>query len=135
MKINLKSLETVEFKNSLNKHFTQASLEALIITKVESIPEYTGMKLNPELIVFISTVIEQAILDNKTKGVDKQTMFLNIYEKLFELTDIEKVCIIQILEFLLTNKLIKVADGKYIKFIKRICSSIASNLFTGSITA
>ena len=117
MNLDLKAMDTIQFKNSLKDNCTSESIVVAIQDKIKSIPNIENQKYNPELMIFIACVLEQTLYDNKVKG-DKMDMFLSIYKTVFDLSAQDEVILRKIVEFMLTNKLIKI-ENRVTGFLKR----------------
>jgi hypothetical protein len=116
--LNTTGLDNVSLKNSAKEHITSANLILWIVSKVETLPNYEGLKYNPELILYVSSCIEVACVDNKIK-CDKLDVFIQVYKKLFEMTTNDEVVVVQTLNFLHKNLLIKGKKYKIFNFIKK----------------
>ena len=116
--LNTTGLDNVSLKNSAKEHITSANLILWIVSKVETLPNYEGLKYNPELILYVSSCIEVACVDNKIK-CDKLDVFIQVYKKLFEMTTNDEVVVVQTLNFLHKNSLIEGKKYKIFNFIKK----------------
>ena len=116
--LNTTGLDTMSLKNSAKEHITSANLILWIVSKVETLPDYEGLKYNPELMLYVSSCIEIACIDNKIK-CDKLDVFIQVYKKLFEMTTNDEVVVVQTLNFLHKNSLIKGKKYKVFNFIKK----------------
>ena len=118
MNLSTVGLDTIQFKNSLKAHCSKEQIVKIISTKILALPNFDALKYNPELVLFVSTCLETACTENSLQ-VDKQEMFLSIYGKVYDITPLDQVIIIHVLEFLLTNKFIKLPKSKIIDFLKK----------------
>jgi hypothetical protein len=100
------SLENIKFKNSMKSHITDANIVTWVVDKVQQIENVEALKYNGELVLYICSVIECACLENKIK-TDKLDLFIQVYDKVFEMSVQDKVVITQMLDFLHKNGLIK----------------------------
>ncbi len=116
--LNTTGLDTMSLKNSAKEHVTSANLILWIVSKVETLPNYEGLKYNPELMLYVSSCIEIACIDNKIK-CDKLDVFIQVYKKLFEMSTNDEVVVVQTLNFLHKNSLIKGKKYKIFNFIKK----------------
>ena len=107
-------METVIFKNSLETHNNVENLVIDLTTKIRAIPNVLNLKLDIELTCYICNVIENEIgANNKTnKKIDKLDVFVRIVNEVFNgtITEEEKKILIGQVEYLLTNKKIKLLD-------------------------
>jgi hypothetical protein len=101
MSINLSYINT---KHTLQVEKHKIDLCTAIVQKVEEIDKYKTLKFDNELLIFVCNCIENA-LDVK---VDKKTLALQIYEKLFdELSQDDAAILSSSIDFLCNNKLVK----------------------------
>ena len=107
-------METVIFKNSLETHNNVENLVIDLTTKIRAIPNVLNLKLDIELTCYICNVIENEIgANNKTnKKIDKLDVFVRIVTEVFNgtITEEDKKILIGQVEYLLTNKKIKLLD-------------------------
>jgi hypothetical protein len=99
-------LESVKFKNSMKNHVTDANIVSWIVEKVNTIDNVESIKYNAELVLYVSSCIECACIENNIK-TEKLDIFIQVYEKVFEMSIQDKVVITQMLDFLHKNNLIK----------------------------
>ena len=121
-------MERVIFKNSLETHNNVETLVIDLTTKIRKIPNVLNLKLDIELTCYICNVIENEVgANNKTnKKIDKLDVFVRIVNEVFNgtITEEEKKILIGQVEYLLTNKKIKMLDpfiiwsGKVYNWIK-----------------
>ena len=76
--------------------------------------------------------IESATIDNKLV-LDKQSLLMNVYGKLYDLDDKEKVIVIHIIDSIHGNNLIKPSTIAIIKFIKEILAKLGGKLVSVAI--
>jgi hypothetical protein len=112
------SLETIKFKNSMKSHMTDANIVAWIVSKVQEIENLEALKYNGELVLYVCSVIECACLENKIK-TDKLELFIQVYDKVFEMSVQDKVVVTQMLDFLHKNNLIKGLKYPVLNFLKK----------------
>lgn len=112
------SLETIKFKNSMKSHMTDANIVAWIVSKVQQIENLDALKYNGELVLYVCSVIECACLENKIK-TDKLELFIQVYDKVFEMSVQDKVVVTQMLDFLHKNNLIKGLKYPIFNFLKK----------------
>ena len=118
MNLSTTGLDNIQFKNSLKAQCSQEQIVELIATKISTLPNFEALKYNPELVLFVSTCLEVSCAENGLQ-VDKQAMFLSIYKKVYEITTLDEVIIVHVLEFLLTNKFVKLPRGKILEYLKK----------------
>ena len=129
--LNLKCLDQA-FRSSLKTHFSEETLILKLTEKIEHIPNYEQLKFNPFLIEFLCRCIESATIDNKLV-LDKQALLMNVYGKLYDLDDKDKVIVIHIIEYIHGNNLIKPSTIAIIKFIKEMLAKLGGKLVSVAI--
>ena len=129
--LNLKCLDQA-FRSSLKTHFSEETLILKLVEKIEQIPNYETLKFNPFLVEFLCRCIESATIDNKLV-LDKQALLMNVYGKLYDLDDKDKVIVIHIIEYIHGNNLIKPASIAIIKIVKTIIAKLVTKLIPFSI--
>lgn len=112
------SLENIKFKNSMKSHITDANIVTWVVEKVQQIENLEALKYNGELVLYICSVIECACLENKIK-TDKLELFIQVYDKCFEMSVQDKVVVTQMLDFLHKNGLIKGLKYPILNFFKK----------------
>lgn len=100
-------MNIVKFKNKLKKHAKIGDIINNVVLKLQTIPNYTELKNDLELLLYVCSIVENEIKQNKTRTVDKKEVVLNILTQLFGFSDEEKDLISKQIEFLHTNSLIK----------------------------
>ena len=93
-------------------------LDCWIVEKVQQIENLEALKYNGELVLYICSVIECACLENKIK-TDKLDLFIQVYDKCFEMSVQDKVVVTQMLDFLHKNNLIKGLKYPILNFLKK----------------
>lgn len=116
--LKTKGLESIKFKNTMKSHITDANIVSWIVAKVQEIENVEALKYNGELVLYIASVIECACLENNIK-TEKLDLFIQVYDKVFEMSVQDKVVITQMLDFLHKNNLIKGLKYPIFNFIKK----------------
>ena len=98
MNLSTVGLDTIQFKNSLKAHCSKEQIVELISSKILALPNFDALKYNPELVLFVSTCLETACTENSLQ-VDKQEMFLSIYGKVYDITPLDQVIIVHVLDY------------------------------------
>ena len=111
-------MDNIQFENSLKAQCSQEQIVELISTKISMLPNFEALKYNPELVLFVSSCLEVSCAENGLQ-VNKQAMCFSIYKNVYEITTLDEVVIVHILEFLLTNKFVKLPRGKILEYIKK----------------
>jgi len=106
MSVNLIYLQP---KNKLKELARKTELFNIIVEKIEGIKDFNSLKFDNELLVFVCNCIENGLHNKKKKyKLDKKLLCLEIYQKVFTLTEKEKEQISNSIEFLCQNKMIDI---------------------------
>lgn len=100
MSINISYIKT---RNSLSVASHKSTLCNAIVTRVQEIDKFNTLLHDNELLIFICNCVENAL---ETKKIDKKQLVLEIYGKLFDMTDDDKAIIAKSIDFLCDNRLI-----------------------------
>jgi hypothetical protein len=119
------NLSFVKPKNKLKSKIFKCDLCNEIVRRVLEFENYLSLRNDPELLKFICDLVENGVkkTDDKNK-VDKKELVLEIYFKIFNISENEKKHISDQIEFLCDNELItKVFNVKkngklFINYIK-----------------
>ncbi len=119
------NLSLVKPKNKLKSKIFKCDLCNEIVRRVLEFENYLSLRNDPELLKFICDLVENGVkkTDDKNK-VDKKELVLEIYFKIFNISENEKKHISDQIDFLCENKLItKVFNVKkngklFINYIK-----------------
>lgn len=97
--LNIKSLEEIQFNDSLKNHNDIHSIIVLLVERIKKIPEFSSLHMNVDLIVYICKLIDQILVDSKLKNIDKLKLFIEIYSQVFPETSEKELktikCIIE----------------------------------------
>ena len=116
----------VQPKNKLKHLKNRAELFDAIVEKIVNLKEYSSLKFDNELLIFVCNCIENG-LNNKKKKIDKKDLCLEIYHKVFTMNEKEKEQISNSIEFLCDNNMIDITPV-YKKYGKIFISYIKSKL-------
>ena len=127
--LNTSGLDKMTVKNSAKEHVSKEQIATWIVEKVQSLPNPDALKFNVELTLYVSSCIEIACKDNNIK-TDKLEIFMMVYKRLFDLTTQDEVVLVQMLEFLHKNSLIKgkITSSVY-TFLKKGVVSLLTSAF------
>lgn len=100
-------MDIIKFKNKLKKVAQIGEITTSIIQKVQTINNFSELKNDLELLLYICTIIENEIKQNKTKSINKKEIVIDILNTLFNISDDEKELFGKNIEFLHSNNLIK----------------------------
>jgi hypothetical protein len=103
-------MDLVDAKNTLADHITVNTVKNTIVTKISSIPNFTSLKYDLELIKYISNLIENMIPKKTKQALDKPQTIIDIMTTLFSLNDQEKAILSKSITFLMNNNHIKTAS-------------------------
>jgi len=112
------SLNDISIRGSAKETVSKEQMIQWIVTQVNAIGNTESLKYNVELVVYISSCLEIACKQNNLR-VDKLECLISVYKELFDMSPHDEVVIIQILDFLHKNKLIKDKVNKILVFLKK----------------
>ena len=99
-------MESIKLNDKL-KHLEKiAEISKVIIAKIQSYPDLNDLKLDLDVILYICTIIENEIKQNKTKSIDKKSLVISILTKIHPHTAPELAILNKQIEFLHSNSLI-----------------------------
>lgn len=99
-------MEKIKLNDKL-KHLEKiAELSKSLVTRIQSYPDLNDLKLDLDIILYICTIIENEIKQNKTKSIDKKALVISILTKIHPHTAPELVILNKQIEFLHSNSLI-----------------------------
>ena len=110
------NLSFVKPKNKLKIDKYNSDLLNLICEKIKEIDNHTALKWDNELLKFVCECIENGLhSDNEIKQkTNKKQLCIDVYIKVFTLSEAEKVILTNSIQFLCDNELIT----KYNNFTK-----------------
>jgi len=96
-------------KNSCKSVMLRASLKKALVEHVkEEVGTSTAeMKLHPQLVKLVCTIVENSINNNKKKKIDKKALVIEVLSEVFTLNANDKEVLSKDIDFLIDNKLIK----------------------------
>ena len=102
------NLSFVKPENKLKIQKYNSELLTLICSKVKEIENYSALKNDGELLKFVCNCIENGLHKNNELKVktDKKQLCIDIFTKLFNLTENEKVLLSDSIQFIFDNDLI-----------------------------
>ena len=77
------SLDYLEFKHNLKELITNEDIKKLVVSKISQIPNYSTLKLDVELTLFLCNLCENIVADRAIKGFDKKAFVLGLAKELF----------------------------------------------------
>ena len=97
----------VQPKNKLKIQKYNTELMNLICDKIKEIDSYSALKLDHELLKFVCDCIENGVNESDKKNkTDKKQLCIDVYTKVFTLSESEKVILSNSIEFPIDKKLI-----------------------------
>jgi hypothetical protein len=100
-------MEIIKPKNKLKALLKLGDISKKIIEKIQAIPNYQELKHDLETLLYICTLVENEIKQNKSKSINKKDVVLEIIQKCFNSTPEELNIVGKHIEFLHINELIK----------------------------
>lgn len=102
------SLDYLEFKHNLKELITNEDIKKLVVSKISQIPNYSTLKLDVELTLFLCNLCENIVADRAIKNFDKKAFVLGLAKELFpEMSDDELAQYEGQIQFLWNNNRIK----------------------------
>jgi hypothetical protein len=98
-------MDLVKFKRQLARADLEKRLGELLEEKVKSLPDYECLKLNPELILLVSNMVEEG--SEKKLCIDKKELVMKVLDNIFKYSDSDKRLLDDQIEFLHATKKIK----------------------------
>ena len=82
-------------------------LSKAIETKIKLLPDFNDLKFDPDIILYVWSIIENNIKQNEAKSIDKKSIVIGILQKCHNFTAPELNILNKMIEFLHSNHLIK----------------------------
>ena len=95
----------VIYKRHLAKLNLEKELLAVVDEKIKGLPNYTELRLNPEMILLCCNVVENAV--SKKDKVEKKELVVRVLGSIFNYSAADKKTCEEHIEFLHSNKRIK----------------------------
>ena len=102
---NLQPLENLPLKNRLSTHYKFNSLIDVFVEKLMEIPEIEKLRMDCEFVNLVCDMIENTV--KKVEKINKKDLALRVLDKIFTLSDEEKIQLGEMIEYLHLNKRIK----------------------------
>jgi hypothetical protein len=110
-------MDLVNFKNNVNTHVLVQDIKTQLLTKLGNIPNILLLKNDIELTLYVCNCVENMIA--KGSKLDKKSLVVDVLGCVFQLTDEEKTAVKNTIDFLFSNKKIKIASA-YKQYFKMI---------------
>ena len=121
--IDVGSVAKLGLRHSVKEHYVTEALVDTLVTFVQNIPNFSELKQDPELILQVYSMIEVIVKDSKAR-VSKLDVVLRTYNGLFDMTTADTINLVNIVNFLNTNRTFvykgKTAFEKLKSYIKKI---------------
>lgn len=121
-------MEHIKLKHKLKVLDKLGEVSKFVIERIQSMPGYMDLRNDIETILYICTVIENEIQQNKSKTINKKEIVIDIVNKIFALRPEEFKNVEKNIEFLHSNNLIhKITDYEKIPlkvaswFFRKFC--------------
>jgi hypothetical protein len=100
-------MDLVKLKHKLKNLDRLGELTKQITDKIHSMPNYQELKNDLEVILYVCTIVENEIKQNKSKSYDKKQIVLDMLQRVFNYLPEELNFISKHIDFLHINDLIK----------------------------
>ena len=101
------TLDFVKPKNKLKTQQYNNDVFKLIVKKITEINGHEQLKFENELLKFVCTCVENAVIDSEKQKTDKKKLVLDIYHAVYNLSEADKLVIGNSIDFVCNNKMIK----------------------------
>jgi len=98
-------MDLVKFKRGLARSDLERKLGEMLEEKVKSLPDFSTLKLNPELILLVCNMVEEG--SEKRHHIDKKELVMKVLDNIFHYGESEKRLLDDQIEFLHATKKIK----------------------------
>lgn len=98
-------MDLVKFKRGLARADLERKLGEMLEEKVKSLPDFSTLKLNPELILLVCNMVEEG--SEKRHNIDKKELVMRVLENIFKYNESDKRLLDDQIEFLHATKKIK----------------------------
>lgn len=98
-------MDLVRFKRGLARSDLERRLSEMLEEKVKSLPDFSKLKLNPELILLVCNMVEEG--GDKKHNIDKKELVMKVLDNIFHYGESEKHLLDDQIEFLHATKKIK----------------------------
>jgi hypothetical protein len=113
--------ELIEFKNTVKAHIKQSTIVNDVVKTLSELPDFnTKLKFDPEIIVYVCSIVENLIKKEDKKEISKLDLVSTILVKAWNLEENELDLVIKQIKFVCNNNQVKKVSkskkyGKYIK--------------------
>ena len=113
--------ELIEFKNTVKAHVKSQSIITDCVETLSKLPDFnTKLKFDPEIIVYVCSIVENLIKKEDKKEISKLDLVSTILVKAWNLEENELDLVIKQIKFVCNNNQVKKVSKskKYKKYIK-----------------
>ena len=113
--------ELIEFKNTVKAHIKQSTIVNDVVKTLSELPDFnTKLKFDPEIIVYVCSIVENLIKKQDKKEISKLDLVSTILVKAWNLEENELDLVIKQIKFVCNNNQVKKVSKskKYKKYIK-----------------
>ena len=113
--------ELIEFKNTVKAHIKQSTIVNDVVKTLSELPDFnTKLKFDPEIIVYVCSIVENMIKKEDKKEISKLDLVSTILVKAWNLEENELDLVIKQIKFVCNNNQVKKVSKskKYKKYIK-----------------
>ena len=100
-------MEKIKETDKIKRLVKLSELSKAIEAKIKLMPDFNDLKFDPDIILYICSIIENNIKQNEVKSIDKKQIVISILQKCHTFTGPELVILNKMIEFLHSNHLIK----------------------------
>ena len=113
--------ELIAFKNTVKSHIKSQSIINDVVKTLSELPDFnTKLKFDPEIIVYVCSIVENMIKKEDKKEISKLDLVSTILVKAWNLEENELDLVIKQIKFVCNNNQVKKVSKskKYKKYIK-----------------
>ena len=112
----------VQPKNALSRSIDKNNIVVKIVSRLQSLPNFRDYKDELENLLYVCVLIEHLVKPSKNNRdkIDKKNLVLEVYEKAYGVSNINKDILSKNIDFLHENKRIK-----KVSMVSFICGSLS----------
>jgi len=96
-------ISTVYYKHNLKKHNIIFGLIDKIAENIKKIPNYESIRVEIELVLTVSNIVENYVSKGNKKKIDKKQLVIDALNKVFSYNEEEKRLVGSLVDFLCNN--------------------------------
>ena len=108
--VNDITIPDIYYENKLEEHNIYYQLIEKIANKIIKIPNFINLKNEIELVKTVCNIIENSIKSGNRKRsnpINKRQLVIDVFQRVYNLNDLEKITLGSMIDFLFNNKHIK----------------------------